>query len=90
MQILNFLHATKTQAILAFVALIGGGVLIKYGALPDNDRNRIFDLMFLAATFYFGSSKSGASKDETISNLANNKPPIVTASSDTTNIDVKK
>lgn len=82
MKLFDFLHNTKTQAILAFVLLAGGGLLIKFGMLPDNDRNRIFDLMFLTATFYFGSSKSGSAKDDTIANLANNQNnPIATTNS---------
>lgn len=82
----NFLKSTKTQAYLAFTILIGGGLLIKFGGLQANDNNRIFDLMFLTATFYFGSSKSGASKDETIATLANTQSPSVVNSADTVNV----
>lgn len=88
MKLLDFLHSTKTQAILAYVIIIGGGLVILFGKLPDNDRNRIFDIILLTATFWYGSSKSGAAKDETISNLAQNQSPVV-GNSDTTNLTIK-
>lgn len=80
----DFLKATKTQAYLAYTILIGGGLIIEFGHLQANDNNRILDLMFLSATFYFGSSKSGASKDETIATLAGN--PTVTGDKPTVNV----
>jgi len=76
--LLDFLHDTKVQAIGFYIVMMGGGLLVWQGHLPDNDRNRIFDLMFLTATFYYGSSKSGASKDETIASLANSQTPTQT------------
>lgn len=85
MSILDFLHNTKVQAIGFYIVMIGGGLLVWIGKLPDNDRNRIFDLMFLSATFYYGSSKSGANKDETISNLAGQQAPTVN-NADTVNV----
>ncbi len=79
---LDFLHNTKVQAIGFYIVMIGGGLLVWMGKLPDNDRNRIFDLMFLTATFYYGSSKSGAAKDDTIASLASqNAVPTATTNS---------
>lgn len=68
--LLDFLHSTRTQAYLGFIIMIGGGVAIYFGHLADNDKNRLFDIMLLTATYYFGSSKSGATKDETIASMA--------------------
>lgn len=79
---LNFLKGTKTQAFLAYLITTGGLGLIGFAGLPDNDRNRIFDIVLLTATFYFGSSKSGATKDETIASMASgtgNNPTTVNA-----------
>lgn len=84
MKILDFIHNTRTQAILAFTVLIGGGCIIVFGKASETVDNRIFDLMFLVGTFYFGSSKSGASKDEAIANLS--QQPIVNNAS-TVNVD---
>lgn len=84
---LKYLKDTKTQAFLAFIIIIGGGLLIGFAKLPDNDRNRIFDIILLTATFYFGSSKSGASKDETIATLAGN--PSTQVSANTADVSVK-
>ncbi len=84
---LDFLHNTKVQAIGFYIVMIGGGLLVWMGKLPDNDRNRIFDLMFLTATFYYGSSKSGAAKDDTIASLASQSTaPIATTDSGDVNI----
>lgn len=85
-QFLSILKSTKTQAYLAFTILLCGFGLISFGKLTDNVSNRIFDLMFLTATFYFGSSKSGATKDETISSLANNQSNPVVNTADTVNV----
>lgn len=79
--ILDFFHSTRTQAFLAYIILIGGGLILKFGGLADNDRNRLWDILFLTATFYFGSSKSGATKDETIASMAaTNSAPAKTES----------
>lgn len=47
--------------------------MVVFGHLSETSSNRIFDLMFLTATFYYGSSRSGAAKDEAISALAGNQ-----------------
>jgi len=70
--IIDFLHSTKTQAYLAFTILIGGGLIIVFGKVSETVDNRLFDLMFLIGTFYFGSSKSSASKDDAIATMATN------------------
>ena len=86
--ILDFLHNTKVQAFGFYIVMVGGFLLVWKGALPENDRNRLFDLMFLTATFYYGSSKSGTAKDDTIANLAQNKS--ATADTNTGDITVKQ
>jgi len=86
--LLDFLHNTKVQAIGFYIVMVGGFLLVWKGALPENDRNRLFDLMFLTATFYYGSSKSGAAKDDTIASLANQTQPV--AKTDSGDITVKQ
>lgn len=77
--IAEFLHNTKTQAYLAFTILIGGGLIIVFGKVSETVDNRLFDLMFLIGTFYFGSSKSSTAKDDAIATMANNasQPSVV-------------
>ena len=71
MKVLDFIHSTKTQAILAFVVVIGVGSLLEFGHLTEGINNRILDIALLTATFYFGGSKSSSAKDETIQSMAN-------------------
>lgn len=73
-QLFDFLKNTKTQAILAYLIIGCGFALISFVKLSDTVSNRIFDLMFLTSTFYFGSSKSGATKDEAINTLTQQLP----------------
>jgi len=81
MKLLDFIHATKTQAILAFIVIIGVGALLKFGGLTEGINNRILDIALLTATFYFGGSKSSSSKDDTIAKLTSN-PPATTNTGD--------
>lgn len=81
MKLLDFIHNTKTQAILAFLVLIGVGCLLEFGHLTEGINNRILDIALLTATFYFGGSKSSSSKDDTIANLTS-QPPVTTNSGD--------
>ena len=81
-QLTDFLHNTKTQAILAFIILIGGGMIIVFGHVSETVDNRLFDLMFLVGTYFYGSSKSSTAKDETISSMAANHQPSVTQTGD--------
>jgi len=74
MKFLDFIHSTKTQAILAFVVVIGVGTLLEFGHLTEGINNRILDIALLTATFYFGGSKSSSAKDDTISRLTSNPP----------------
>jgi ABC-type lipoprotein release transport system permease subunit len=83
MKLLDFLHNTKTQAILSFVIIFGVGVLLVFGHLSEGINNRILDIALLTATFYFGSSKSGADKDKAIQSLSQ-QPNVQQA--DTVNI----
>lgn len=84
-EFLSFIHRTKTQAILAFIIICGGMVMIALSHLDDSDKNHLYDLMLLTATFYFGSSKSGATKDETIANLAGS-PTVGPVTTDNLNV----
>lgn len=88
-KILDFLHSTKTQAFLAFLIICGGFAMIAFCKLPDNDANRLFDIILLTATFYFGSSKSGANKDETIANLASTQAPTAQVNTDSAEVTIK-
>ena len=88
MKLIDLIHNTKTQAFLAFAIVIGGFLMISFVHLSDTVDNRLFDLMFLTATFYFGSSKSGTAKDDTIANLAANQNS--TATTESGDINVKK
>jgi len=89
MKLTDLIHNTKTQAFLAFTIVVGGFLMISFVNLSDTVDNRLFDLMFLTATFYFGSSKTGSSKDETIAKLAANQNNPV-ASTESGDITVKK
>lgn len=69
-EVFKFLHQIKTQAVVAYVIMIGGGLMILFGHLTEGVNNRILDIILLTATFYFGGSKTSASKDETINTMA--------------------
>jgi len=86
--IADFLHGTKTQAYLAFTILIGGGLIIVFGKVSETVDNRLFDLMFLVGTYFYGSSKSSTTKDEAIATMANNASAgtSTVGSADTVNI----
>lgn len=84
MKIFDFLHNTKTQAILAYITVIGVGTLLVFGHLTEGINNRILDIALLTATFYFGGSKSSAAKDETIATLSSNQAPAIGSSENTT------
>lgn len=84
----DFLRSTRVQAFGFYIIMLGGMLMIWKGGLDVNDKNRMFDLMFLTATFYYGSSKSGAAKDDTIAALsANQSNPV--AKTDSGDINVK-
>jgi len=86
MRILDFIHHTKTQAILAFVVVIGVGSLLEFGHLTEGINNRILDIALLTATFYFGGSKSSSAKDETINKMVDNAATPATTNSGDINI----
>lgn len=81
MKLLDFFHQTKTQAILAFVIVLGVGSLLEFGHLTEGINNRILDIALLTATFYFGGSKSSSAKDDTI-NMLSKAPPATTNTGD--------
>jgi len=60
----------KAQAIGFYIVLFGFPSLIAFGHLSEGTNNRLLDILLLSATFFWGSSKSGATKDATISTLA--------------------
>ncbi|WP_295794898.1 hypothetical protein [Mucilaginibacter sp.] len=76
MKLLDFIHNTKAQAALAFVIIIGVPVLLVFGHLKETTEGRLLDIMYLAPSFYFIASKSGADKDKAIANLT--APPAQT------------
>lgn len=84
MKLLDFIHSTKTQAILSFVIILGVGIILVFGHLTEGINNRILDIALLTATFYFGSSKSGSDKDKAIQSLSQ-QPTVNNA--DTVNVD---
>jgi hypothetical protein len=86
-QFLDFLHDTKTQAYGFFIVLIGFPCLIAFAHLSEGLSNRLLDIVLLSATFYWGSSKSGAVKDEAISNLSANQSAPTITNADTVSID---
>jgi len=86
MKILDFIHNTKTQAILAFVVVIGVGSLLEFGHLTEGINNRILDIALLTATFYFGGSKSSAAKDDTINKMVDNAATPATTNTGDINI----
>jgi|SRR5579863_3242186 len=75
-------------AIVAILIMVGLGCAITFAKLPDNDKNRMFDIMLLCATFYFGSSKSSAVKDQTIADLkgSGSNPTVSANDSSTVNV----
>lgn len=79
------LFSEKMLGLIAMAIILIGYAFLAWAGKPDTTNARIEDLMFLVATYFFGSSRSGATKDATIANLAQNPQPIV-GSSDTTNI----
>lgn len=62
----------KIQAALAFTVVFGGLSLIAFGAVDSSDKIGIFGIIGVVLNYYFGSSKSSTTKDETISDLTKN------------------
>jgi hypothetical protein len=70
MQKITDLLSDKAQLLIALIIVLAGFAYLIWAHGPDAINNRVEDLMFLVGTFYFGSSKSGTTKDATISSLA--------------------
>lgn len=64
----------KVQGVIAMIIILSGFAFLIWAKAPETVNGRVEDLMFLVGTFYFGSSKSGATKDATIATLAGSQP----------------
>jgi hypothetical protein len=67
---MKLLDKIKIQAVLAFIVIAGGLSIIAFVNVNDSDKIGIFGIMGVVLGFYFGSSKSSNTKDETISDLS--------------------
>lgn len=67
---MKLLDKIKIQAVLAFIVIAGGLSIIAFVKVNDSDKIGIFGIMGVVLGFYFGSSKSSTTKDETISDLS--------------------
>jgi hypothetical protein len=84
-KITDFL-SEKAQAIGFYIILIFFSSLIAFAHLSEGVCNRFLDIILLSATFYYGSSKSGATKDATLLAQAQNQQAPIIANSETTNL----
>ena len=62
----------KIQPVLAIIVVMGGLFLIYLGNVDSSDKIGLFGIIGLVLNFYFGSSKSSTTKDQTISDLTKN------------------
>lgn len=62
----------KIQALLSVMVVLGGMSLIAFGNIDPSDKIGLFGIMGVVLNYYFGSSKSSTTKDETISDLTKN------------------
>lgn len=69
---IKLIQHIKIQAVLAFIVVLGGLSIIAFVKVNDSDKIGIFGIMGVVLGFYFGSSKSSTTKDETISDLTKN------------------
>ena len=67
-----FLKA-NIQAIIALIVVVGGFATIVLAQVTQTDKNQIYMLMVMVLSYYFGSSRSTARKDEIIANQLNNE-----------------
>lgn len=67
---MKLIDKIKIQAVLAFIVIAGGLSIIAFVNVNDSDKIGIFGIMGVVLGFYFGSSKSSNTKDETISDLS--------------------
>ena len=67
-----FLKA-NIQAIIALIVVVGGFATIVLAKVTQTDKNQIYMLMVMVLSYYFGSSRSAARKDEMIANQLNNE-----------------
>ena len=67
-----FLKA-NIQAIIALIVVVGGFATIVLAKVTQTDKNQIYMLMVMVLSYYFGSSRSTARKDEIIANQLNNE-----------------
>lgn len=60
---------TNIQGIIALIIIIGGFVFLGFLNPNETTSVSIINLMIMVVSYYFGSSRSTAKKDETIANL---------------------
>jgi len=60
----------KIQAVIAVIVVLGGMSIITFTKVNDADRIGLFSLMSVVLGYYFGSSKSSATKDDSINELS--------------------
>jgi len=60
----------KIQAVIAVIVVLGGMSIITFTQVNDADRIGLFSLMSVVLGYYFGSSKSSATKDDSINELS--------------------
>lgn len=66
-------YIPDTKTIVAILIIVVGFAVIVFAHLTDAIHNRIFDLMFLVGTYYFGSSQQASKQSDTISDMATKK-----------------
>lgn len=67
---MNIADKIKIQAVIAVIVILGGMSIITFTKVNDADRIGLFSLMSLVLGYYFGSSKSSATKDDSINELS--------------------
>jgi hypothetical protein len=78
--------SNQVQGVIALLIILCGFAFLIWAHCPETINGRVEDLMFLVGTFYFGSSKSGSTKDATISSLAQNQQTPLIANSENTTV----
>ncbi len=71
----DFLKVVTVQAVIAISIVIGGLLMLAFLDLKESVEVSLVNLMIMVASYFFGSSRSTAKKDETIADIAasNNK-----------------
>lgn len=72
MSLKEFVNAFSVQSIIAIAIVLGGLLMLSFLELKESVEVSIVNLMIMVVGYFFGSSRSTATKDKTIATIAEN------------------